>query len=55
MDSDITKLSEMDFRVTMVKMMCKVEKNINENINETIESLRAEMRANLAEIKNAMN
>ena len=39
----------------MVKMMCRLEKNINENINENIESLRAEMRANLAEIKNAMN
>ena len=34
----------------MVKMMCRLEKNINENI----ESLRVEMRANLAEIKNAM-
>ena len=49
-------------------MMCRLEKNINENINKNIEyknineninknieSLRAEMRANLAEIKNAMN
>ena len=51
MDMDITKLSEMEFRVTMVKMMCRLEKNINENI----ESLRVEMRANLAEIKNVMN
>ena len=33
MDMDITKLSEMEFRVTMVKMMCRLEKNINENIN----------------------
>ena len=55
LDMDITKLSEMEFKVTMVKMMCRFEKNINENINENIESLRAEMRANLAEIKNAMN
>ena len=55
MDIDITKLFEMKFRVTMVKMMCRLEKNINENINENIESLREEMRANLAEIKNAMN
>ena len=50
-----TKMSEIDFRVTMVKMMCRLEKNINENINENTESLRAEMRVNLAEIKNAMN
>ena len=35
MDMDITKLSEMEFRVTMVKMMCRIEKNINENINES--------------------
>ena len=39
----------------MVKMMCRLEKNINENINENIDSLRAKMRENLAEIKNAMN
>ena len=26
MDKDITKLSEMEFRVTMVKMMCRIEK-----------------------------
>ena len=55
MDMDITKLPEMEFTVTMVKMMCRLEKNINENIKENIESLRVEMRANLAEIKNAMN
>ena len=39
----------------MVKMMCRLEKNINENINKNIQSLRVEMRANLAEIKNAIN
>ena len=50
MDMDITKLSEMEFRVTMVKMMCRLEENINKNINENTESLRAEMRANQAEI-----
>ena len=55
MDMDVTKLSEMQFRVTMVKMMSRLEKNINENLNENIESLRAEMRVTLAEIKNAMN
>ena len=55
MDMDITKLSEMEFRVTMVKMMCRLEKNINKSINKNIESLRVEMRVNLTEIKNAMN
>ena len=55
MDMDINKLSDMEFRVTMVKMMCRLEKSINENINENIESLRVEMRANLAEIKNSMS
>ena len=54
MDMDITKLSEIEFRVTMVKMMCRIEKNINKKINENIEPLRAEMRMNWAEIKNAM-
>ena len=44
-------MSEMDFRVTIIKMMCRLEKNINENI----ESLRAEMRINLVEIENSMN
>ena len=54
MDVDISKVSEMEFRVTMVKMMCRLEKNINENINEDIESLRVEMRAKLAVNKNVM-
>ena len=34
MDLDITKLSEIVFRVTMFKMMCRFETNINENINK---------------------
>ena len=55
MDMDISKLSEMEIRGTMVKMMCRLEKNSNENITENIESLREERRANLAEIKKAMN
>ena len=56
MDMDIIKLSEMEFRVTMVKTMCRLEtKIIYENINENIESLRVEMRVNLAEIKNSMS
>ena len=48
MDMDITKLSEKEFRVTMVKIMCRLEKNLNDNINENTESLRVEIRANLA-------
>ena len=36
-DMDVTKLSEMEFRATMVKMMCRLEKSINENVNENIE------------------
>ena len=55
MDMDITKLLEMEFRVTKVKMMYRLEKKINENINENIESLRVEMRVNLAEIKNSVS
>ena len=52
---DVTKLSEMEFRATMVKMMSRLEKGINENVTENIESLGAEMRANLTEIKNSMS
>ena len=55
MDMDVTKLSEMEFRVTMVKMMSRLEKSINENVTENIESLRTEMRVNLTEIKNSMS
>ena len=55
MDMDITKLSEMEFRATMVKMMSRLEKSINENVTENIESLRAEMGANLTENKNSMS
>ena len=51
MDMDISKMSEMGFRVTIIKMMCRLEKNIN----ESIETLRAEMRSNLVELKNDMN
>ena len=54
-DMDVTKLSEMEFRVKMVKMMCRLEKSIKENVNEDIESLSTETRANLAEIKNSMS
>lgn len=51
MDADITKMSEMEFRLAIVKTMARMEKSINGNI----ESLRAEMKAELAELKNAIN
>ena len=38
-DLDVSKLSEMEFRATMVKMS-RLEKSINENVTENIESLR---------------
>ena len=51
MDVDITKVSEIDSRMTIMKAISRLEKNINDNI----ESLRAEMRSNQAKLKNAMN
>ena len=55
MDMDVTKSSDMEFRVTMVKMISRLEKTINKNVTENIESLRAEMRVNLTENKNSMS
>ena len=51
MDMDITKLPEMEFGETMVKMKCRLEKSINKNVNENIECLRAEMRVNWQKLK----
>ena len=51
MEMDITKMSEIDFKVTIMKAISGLEKNISDNI----ESLRAEMRCNQAKLKNAMN
>ena len=51
MNVDRTKVSEIDSRMTIMKAISRLEKNINDNI----ESLRAEMRSNQAELKNAMN
>jgi len=50
-DIDVTKMSEMDFRVAVVKTIARMEKSINGNI----ESLKAEMKAELAELKNAIS
>jgi len=46
MDTDITKMLEMDFRVTVMKTIARMEKSTNGNI----ESLRAEIKAELAEL-----
>ena len=43
MNMDITKLTDMEFGVTIAMMMSRLEKSISENVNENIESLRAEM------------
>ena len=51
MDMDISKMSEIDSRVTIMKSISRLRKNISDNI----ESLREEMRSNQAELKNAMN
>jgi len=51
MDSDTTKMLEMEFRLAIVKTIARMEKSSNGNI----ESLRAEMKAELAERKNAIN
>ena len=51
MDMDVSKISEIDFRVAIMKLISRLEKNINDNI----ESLRAGMRSNQAKLKNAMN
>ena len=51
MTMDITKMSEIDFSVTIMKSISRLEKNINNNK----ESLRAEMRSNQAKLKNAVN
>ena len=44
-------MSEREFRVTIIQAMARLEKTINGNN----ESLRAEVRADLAEVKNAIN
>jgi len=51
MDKDISKMSEIDFRVAIIKSISRLEKNIS----NTIESLREEVRSNQADLKNAMN
>ena len=45
MDMDISKMSEIEFRVTIMKTIASLEKTIN----GIIESLRVELRANQAE------
>lgn len=50
-DVDISKMSETDFKVTVMKKIARLEKAINSNID----SLRAERRADWAELKNSIN
>lgn len=50
MDMDLRKMSKKDFRVTFIKLLFRLEKTIS----NSIESLRAECRATVAYIKNAM-
>ena len=50
MDMDTSKMLEIDFRVTVIQI-ARMENNINGNIN----SLRAGLRVDLAEHKNATN
>ena len=42
MDMDISKMSDIDFKVAIMKSIARLEKTISSNI----ESLRAEMRSN---------
>ena len=51
LDMDINSISEREFRVTIIQAMARLEKNISDKI----ESLREEVRADLAEVKNAIN
>ena len=51
MDMDLNKMSEIDFRVAVMKTIVRLEKTINGNIDQ----LRAKVRADPAEFKNAIN
>jgi len=51
MDMDISKMLEIDSGVTVTKTRARIEKTINGKID----SLRAEMKANQAELKNPNN
>ena len=44
MDMEISKISQIEFRVTIMKLISRFEKNISDNL----ESLKAEMRSNWA-------
>ena len=47
---DTSKMSEMEFRVRIIKLLAGLEKSIN----DTRESLTAKMRSNQDETKNAL-
>ena len=47
---DITKMSELEFRMTIIKLLSEFE----ESIKDTRESLSVEMKSNQAEMKNTL-
>ena len=51
MDMDTSKMSEIEFRIVIMKSIARLEKSISDRI----ESLRAEVRSNQAELRNTMN
>lgn len=51
MAMDISKMSEVEFRIAIIKSVARLEESINDNI----ESLRVEMRSNQAKLKDTMN
>ena len=50
MDMDLSKISEMEFRITIIKLLAGLEKSIK----DSREFLSAEMRSNQAKIKNTL-
>ena len=50
LDININKVLEVEIRETIIQALPRFLKTISDNI----ESLRAELRANLAEVKNAI-
>ena len=46
MDMDLSKMSEIEFRITIIKLLVGLEKSIE----DSIESLSAEMRSNQAKM-----
>ena len=49
-DMDISKMSELELSITIIKLLAGLEKSIK----DTIESLSVEIKSNQAKIKNAL-